>query len=46
MPLSELDGEAKTKLKDLALVCSNCHEMLHKEIDTLSVNELKRKLKR
>ena len=46
VPLSELDGEAKTKLKDLALVCSNCHEMLHKEIDTLSVNELKRKLKR
>mgnify|MGYP003636141666 FL=1 len=41
VPLSEVDGETTTKLKDLALVCPNCHKMLHKAIDTLSVHELK-----
>ena len=46
IPLSELDGESKTELKDLALVCSNCHRMLHREIDTLSIEELKNKIKR
>lgn len=45
VPLSEIDGETKTKLKDLALVCPNCHRMLHKAIDTLSVVELRKKLK-
>ena len=46
IPLSEIDGETTTKLKDLALVCPNCHKMLHKAIDTLSVPELKKKIKR
>ena len=41
VPLSEIDGETTTKLKDLALVCPNCHKMLHKAIDTLSVHQLK-----
>jgi len=45
IPLSEIDGERITKLKDLALVCPNCHKMLHKAINTLSVNELKNKIK-
>ena len=40
--LSELDVESTTKLKDLALVCANCHRMLHRKISTLSVEELKR----
>ena len=42
VPLSEIDGETITKLDDLALVCPNCHKMLHKGIDTLSVKDLKR----
>lgn len=46
IPLSDLDGESKTELKDLALVCSNCHRMLHREIDTLSIKELKNRIKR
>jgi 5-methylcytosine-specific restriction enzyme A len=46
IPLSEIDGETKTKLKDLALVCPNCHRMLHKAIDALSVAELIKKIKR
>lgn len=45
VPLSDLDGESKTELKDLALVCSNCHRMLHREIDTLSTQELKNIIK-
>lgn len=44
IPLSQIDGETTTKLKDLALVCPNCHRMLHKAIDTLSIDELKKKI--
>jgi len=39
--LSSEEAEKKTSLDDLALVCSNCHRMLHREISTLSVEELK-----
>jgi 5-methylcytosine-specific restriction protein A len=46
VPLSDIEGESKTELKDLALVCSNCHRMLHREIDTLTIKELKKKIKR
>ena len=42
VPLSQLDSEGITKLTDLALVCSNCHRMLHKKIDVLSILELKK----
>lgn len=41
IPLADLEAEKKTSLDDLALVCSNCHRMLHREISTLSVEELK-----
>jgi 5-methylcytosine-specific restriction enzyme A len=44
VPLSNLVGASKTELKDLALVCSNCHRMLHREINTLTVNELKSRI--
>ncbi len=40
MPLSELVGEKTTNLEDLALVCSNCHRMLHRSI---SIAELQRR---
>ena len=30
VPLSEISPGTRTKLSDLALVCSNCHRMLHK----------------
>lgn len=29
-PLSQSDGKTKTELSDLAVVCSNCHRILHK----------------
>lgn len=39
VPLSEIYAEQITKLDDLALVCSNCHRMLHRSI---SIDELKK----
>lgn len=40
-PLSEISTSTKTSLNDLALVCSNCHRMLHRRADVLSVQRLK-----
>jgi hypothetical protein len=42
VPLHELRGLRKTRLEDLALVCSNCHRMLHRQRPCLTVNELRR----
>lgn len=44
IPLADLEGETKTELKDLALVCSNCHRMLHREIDSINIEVLKSNL--
>lgn len=40
-PLSKFKVETRTTLDDLALVCSNCHRMLHKKIDAITVADLK-----
>lgn len=40
--LSKADGEIKTELKDLAIVCSNCHRILHKQNPMLEIEQLKR----
>ena len=40
-PLAEADGEVETKLEDLAIVCSNCHRMLHRGKPTYSIDKLK-----
>jgi len=42
VPVSELDGNTKTKISDLALVCSNCHRMLHRQKSTMHISELKK----
>ena len=42
VPVSELRGKRKTKLADIALVCSNCHRMLHRERPWLSIQDLKK----
>jgi 5-methylcytosine-specific restriction protein A len=39
-PLSDEDREVQTKLEDLALLCSNCHRMIHRQ-PMLSVAELR-----
>ena len=40
-PLAELQVEAVTKLADLALVCANCHRMIHRRKQWLSIAELR-----
>jgi len=39
-PISEYEGTTRTTLEDLAIVCANCHRMLHQS-SRLSVRELK-----
>ena len=40
--LSKADGEIKTELKDLAVVCSNCHRIIHKQNPMLEIEQLRR----
>ena len=40
IPVSESGGERISRLSDVALVCSNCHRMLHRGETLLSVEEL------
>ncbi|MGZ5051385.1 MAG: HNH endonuclease [Methylobacter sp.] len=42
-PVAKLDGIKRTKIEDLALVCSNCHRMLHRGDSLLTVEQLKEK---
>jgi predicted HNH restriction endonuclease len=44
-PLSELEAETVTKVSDLALVCSNCHRMIHRKRPWLMINQLGKLLK-
>jgi HNH endonuclease len=39
--LSQSDGERTTRLKDLAIICSNCHRMLHCGGDVSSIQQLR-----
>ena len=40
-PISELKAETETSITDLAFVCSNCHQMLHRRRPWLSKDDLK-----
>lgn len=40
IPVSEYASGMKTKAKDLVLVCSNCHRMLHRRRPWLTIEEL------
>jgi putative restriction endonuclease len=42
VPVSELKEGQKTRVEDIALVCSNCHKMLHRRRPWLSKEELKK----
>lgn len=44
-PLSSLDEETETKLEDLAILCSNCHRMIHRTQPMSGVNEFKTTIK-
>lgn len=45
-PLNKINGETTTNIEDLALVCANCHRMLHRNINGLGISELKESLQR
>ena len=45
-PLAQADGEGETTLDDLAIVCSNCHRMLHRGKPIFTIEELKSRLRR
>lgn len=40
VPVSKLKGERKTRIDEIALVCSNCHRMLHSGKKLISIDEL------
>jgi 5-methylcytosine-specific restriction protein A len=50
MPLAEVAGTTKTRLQDLALLCANCHRLLHaiyrQEKEWIGVEELREWLTR
>lgn len=41
IPIAELGGSQRTKLSDLAIVCANCHRMLHRSNPMLSIRQLR-----
>lgn len=41
-PLHELTSETRTRLDELALVCANCHRMIHARKPWLSMEEMKK----
>jgi hypothetical protein len=43
-PLSHLGGERETRIEDLALVCANCHRMLHYRRPWLGMEDMKEML--
>lgn len=44
-PVHELKGSRKTQASELALVCSNCHKMLHRTKPLMSISDLKKNIK-
>lgn len=46
MQLSTYETKQKTNIEDLALVCSNCHRMLHRNINDMSIENLKKIIKK
>lgn len=45
IPVSELEENHVTRIEEIALVCCNCHQMLHRRRPWLNINELKKILK-
>lgn len=45
-PVSKLNGTESTNIADLALVCSNCHKMLHRGGSPMDIDELRRLLRK
>jgi hypothetical protein len=41
VPVSELQPDSVTRVEDLAIVCANCHRMLHRKRPWLTMDELR-----
>lgn len=41
VPVSQLNPETQSKVEDIALVCANCHRMLHRGEELSTVQELR-----
>ena len=44
-PISSRKSASRTTLDDIALVCANCHDMLHRTDPPMSISELRRRIK-
>lgn len=42
IPVSQIKGGKKTKIEEIALVCSNCHRIIHLSNPLLSIEELRK----
>ena len=45
VPLGERRGQTATPLKDLSIVCANCHVMIHRHGECRTMNEIARALR-
>jgi predicted HNH restriction endonuclease len=45
VPLSGLNSSTRMRIEDLALLCSNCHRMIHRGNPILTLEQLKHKLR-
>src|SRR5258705_16397 len=43
-PVSELEGDHLSSIRDLVMLCANCHRMIHRGTSPLTVDELKRRI--
>lgn len=44
IPLSNFASKRETNLEDLTLLCSNCHRMIHKDLNISTIEQFKLKL--
>ncbi len=44
--VSEMSTEHKTKVEDIAMLCSNCHKMIHKRRPWLTMDDINKLLKK
>jgi predicted HNH restriction endonuclease len=46
VPLAEYDGPRETRLEDLAIVCSNCHRMIHRDGGSRTLEDVAKALRK
>jgi predicted HNH restriction endonuclease len=44
-PIGKREKATKTRLEDISLLCSNCHEMVHREDPPIKISELKKRIR-